>query len=183
MRDMKRLLLFMCAVPLLFASGELSGRRAPGFSLPDVRGEQHDLQDHRGKIVLLEIMQTNCPHCRTFGKVLDEILVKYAGRVAVLTVVNPPDTFATVSKYLKEVQPKYPILFDTGQMAISYTKATPANPAIDLPHLFIIDANGRIVNDYGYEAGPKDIFDGRALFAELDRMLAAKPAQQAAPKK
>jgi peroxiredoxin len=178
-----RFLLALCVASLLMASGELSGRRAPGFSLPDVKGEQHDLQDYRGKIFLLEIMQTNCPHCRTFSKVLDEAQAKYAGRVVALSVVNPPDTFNTVVKYTQEVKPAFPILFDTGQMAISYMKATPAKPTIDLPHLFIINADGMIVNDYGYEAGPKAIFEGRALFTELDRILAAKPAPPAAKKK
>lgn len=159
---------------MMFAAGGLSNRRAPGFSLQDSTGRQHDLSDYRGKIVLVEIMQTNCPHCRTFSKILDQIKAKYGDRVAILTVVNPPDTPASVARYLAEVKPTSPILFDSGQMAISYFKATPENPAIDLPHLFIIDANGWIVNDYGYGPKTKAIFEGKALFPELDRLLAAQ---------
>jgi hypothetical protein len=41
--------------------------------------------------------------------------------------------------------------------------------------LFIIDGEGMIRNDYAYE-GNKEIFEGKALFAELDRMLAPPPA-------
>ena len=37
-----------CYVPIaLFAAAPL--RRAPGFSLPDANGNQHDLADYRGK--------------------------------------------------------------------------------------------------------------------------------------
>ena len=49
--------MLVCAVTLM-ASGELSGRRAPGFSLPDMNLKQYDLQDYRGKLVLVDIMQT-----------------------------------------------------------------------------------------------------------------------------
>ncbi len=161
-----------------FGAGELSNRRAPGFSLMDSTGKQHDLQDYRGKIVLIDIMQTNCPHCRTFSRILDQAAAKYGGRVAVLSVVNPPDTAESVAKYLQEMKLAHTILFDCGQMAISYLKVTPQNPGVDVPHLFIIDEGGRIVNDYGYGPATKPVFEGRALFTELDRMLAGKPASQ-----
>jgi len=169
-----RFLLALCTVSVMLAAGGLSNRRAPGFSLPDSTGRQQDLYDYRGKIVLLEIMQTACPHCRTFSKILDKIKAKYGDRVAILSVVNPPDTGATVARYLAEVKPSTPLLFDCGQMAASYVKATPQNPKIDLPHLFIIDANGWIVNDFEYGPLTKGIFEGTSLFAELDRLLAAK---------
>jgi peroxiredoxin len=177
-----RFLLVLLTAAALFAAGGLSNRRAPGFSLMDTTGRQHDLYDYRGKIVLVEIMQTKCPHCRTFSKILDQVQTKYGGRVAILSVVNPPDTPATVSRYLAEVKPTTPLLFDSGQMAISYFKATPQNPSVDLPHLFIVDANGWIVNDYEYSDATKPIFEGQALFPELDRMLAGKGAPKTGKK-
>ena len=169
-----RFCLVFCVASLLVAAGGLSNRRAPGFSLQDSKGQQHDLYDYRGKIVLIEIMQTACPHCRAFSKILDQVKARYGDRVVSLSVVNPPDTPATVARYLAELKPSTPLLFDCGQMAISYFKATPENPAVDLPHLFIVDATGWIVNDYEYGPLTKGIFEGQALFPELDRLLAAK---------
>ena len=170
-----RYFLALCtAASMLLAAGSLSNRRAPGFSLMDTKGQQHDLYDYRGKIVLVEIMQTSCPHCRAFSKILDKIKAKYGDRVVAFSVVNPPDTAETVSRYLAEVKPTTPLLFDCGQMAISYFKATPQNPGVDLPHLFIVDANGWIVNDYEYGFATRGIFEGQDLFPVLDRMLAAK---------
>jgi peroxiredoxin len=165
--------LLLCALSLQGA-GDLSNRRAPGFSLPDVNLRQHDLADYRGKVVLIEIMQTNCPHCQVFGKILEEAKAKYGDKVAILSVVNPPDNQASVTRYVRDTKSTIPILFDCGQMAASYLKVTPANPAINVPHLFIIDGNGMIRNDFGYNAANKGIFEGRALFAEVDRVLAAK---------
>ncbi len=169
-----RYFLALCAASLLVAAGPLSNRRAPGFSLMDSSGKQFDLQAYRGKIVLVDIMQTNCPHCRAFARILDRVTAKYGDRVMVLSVVNPPDSPAIVGLFLKEMKPAFPVLFDCGQMAISYLKVTPQNPSVDVPHLFIIDGNGWIVNDYGYAEATKSIFEGQALFTELDRLLAAK---------
>jgi peroxiredoxin len=153
------------------AAGPLSGRRAPGFSLPDSKLRQHDLQNYRGKLVLIEIMQTTCPHCRTFAGVLEQVNAKYPGRVAILTVVNPPDTTNTVQAFIGQYKITTPVLFDCGQMSASYLMATPERPQISVPHLFIIDAKGAIVDDYGYSAETKEIFEGKGLFPILDRLL------------
>ena len=58
MRIIIATLLFAAA---LFAAD--ASRRAPGFSLPDSKAQQHDLADYRGKVVILEFIQTACPHC------------------------------------------------------------------------------------------------------------------------
>lgn len=155
------------------AAGSLSGRRAPGFSLPDSKMRQHDLQDYRGKLVLIEIMQTTCPHCRTFAGILEQVNAKYAGRVAILTVVVPPDTVDTVQAFIGQYKITTPVMFDCGQMSASYMMVTPERSQVSFPHLFLIDRKGMIVDDYGYAAETKEIFEGKGLFAILDRLLGA----------
>jgi peroxiredoxin len=118
----------LASAALLFASGELSGRRAPGFSLPDLRLAQHDLQDYRGKIVILDIIQTTCPHCAKLTDLLEKLHAKYGEKVAVLSITLPPDTQATVAKFAAEHKVTAPLLFDCGQVSVSYLKATPQNP-------------------------------------------------------
>ncbi len=44
-------------------------RRAPGFALPNSQMKVVDLADYRGKIVVLEFMQTTCPHCAAFADI------------------------------------------------------------------------------------------------------------------
>lgn len=159
-----------CALSLL-ASGELSGRRAPGFSLVDANFKQYDPQDYRGKILLIDIMQTACPHCVAFSGVLEEVATKYKDKVVVLEIVNPPDNASTVRQYALQHKITVPILFDCGQVSASYFKATPQTADVNVPHLFIVDEAGMIKNDYGYSLLTRGIFEGRELFAELDRIL------------
>ncbi len=179
---MRRFLLaFTLALAPLWAAGELSNRRAPGFSLPDLNLKQHDLGDYRGKVVVLEIMLTNCPHCAKFAPLLEEVSRKYGARVQVISIVNPPDTTSTVGRFATDNKVTYPILFDCGQAAGSYMKASPQNPRFDIPHLFLIDQRGMIRNDWAYSVLNIGIFEGRALFAEVEKVL-GPPAKKVAPK-
>ncbi|MBI1895416.1 MAG: TlpA family protein disulfide reductase [Acidobacteria bacterium] len=149
---MRFLLVGAMAAAVLAAQGP-AARRAPGFSLPDARLQQHDLADYRGKVVLVEFMRTDCPHCATVSKVLEAVKAKYKGELAVLSIVMPPDTQATVTKYAAEHKVTGPMLFDCGQVAASYMRATPENPRVQLPHLYVVDAGGLIRSDYEGEVG------------------------------
>ena len=167
---MKRILtLLFCAGMALTAQQAL--RRAPGFALPDgITGQIRDLYDYRGKVVVLEFMLTTCPHCAAFADILGEVEHKYAGRVQVISIVNvPTDNPTTVKQFVTGHKVGYPILMDMGQMEYSYI----LKPSVDLPHVYVIDANGYIHGEYGYSITTRDIFEGHALFAEIDRALSA----------
>ena len=159
---------------LLFgASGTLSNRRAPGFSLPDPSYERYyDLQDYAGKVVLIDIMSTRCPHCLLASTRLEQVKARYHDKVAILEVVLPPDNQGTVSKFKETNNVTVPVVCDMGQMTASYFKATPATmQEIQVPHLFLIDQRGMIRNDFGYEESTRNIFEGAGLFAEIDKLI------------
>ncbi len=160
----------------LSAQGELSGRRAPGFALPDLNLNYHDLANLQGRVVLIEIMQTSCPHCKTLTATLEKAKEKYGNKIAVLHIVNPPDNQDTVKTYMKENGVTSPMLFDCGQMAASYLMISPQRPSISVPHLFVIDQSGFIRNDFGHSEATRGIFEGSGLDAEIDKALAPKPA-------
>jgi len=156
----------------LFASGELSNRRAPGFALPDPDYEHfYDLQDYRGKVLLIEIMSTTCPHCLLLSSTLEKVKEKYGDKVNILSVVLPPDNQATVAKYRTVNKITVPIVCDQGQMTISYMNARPGMGHIDVPHLFIIDQHGMIRNDFSDKEDARAIFEGPGLNAEIDKLL------------
>ncbi len=167
------------AAATLATAGELSGRRAPGFSLPDTRFRQHDLQDYRGKVVIIDIMKTDCPHCLVVADTLEKVRRKYGDRVQILSVVNPPDSMNQVQAFIQQHNLTYPVLFDSGQMAASYLKISPERPKFSVPYLFVIDQQGKIVEDFGYSAETKEIFEGTGLYPIIDRMLT--PAAKKAP--
>ncbi|MCW5979127.1 MAG: TlpA family protein disulfide reductase [Bryobacteraceae bacterium] len=158
----------------LSGAGELSGRKAPGFSLPDSKFQFHDLADYRGRIVLLDIMKTSCPTCQKLSQTLERAKAKYGDKIAVLSVVNPPDDHKAVAAYVAKFGVTSPMLFDCGQMAGSYLKPNPQNPMVYLPHLFVIDRDGMIRADFGHH--DTAAFEGPQIFAEIDRLLGGKGA-------
>jgi thiol-disulfide isomerase/thioredoxin len=170
---MRRLSCFvLLAAGVLSASGELSGRRAPGFALPAPDYSRfYDLQDFRGQVVLIDIMSTQCPHCLLLSTTLEKVKQKYGDKVAILSVVLPPDNQDTVTKYKNINHVTVPVVCDMGQMTISYMNAKPGMSHIDVPHLFIIDKQGMIRNDFSYSDKDKAVFEGPSLFPEIDRLL------------
>ncbi len=134
-----------------------------------------DLADYRGKVVVLEFMKTTCPHCAAFADVLRDVEQKYGGKVQILSVVKAPEDDAnTVRQYISGHKIDYPVLFDTGQMAFSYVRL----PSLEWPHVYLIDANGYIKGDWVYSLTTRDIFEGKGLFTDIDRLLSASPAKK-----
>src|SRR5271163_3383809 len=106
-------LLVATSALLLGASGELSERRAPGFALPDPTYERYyDLQDYAGKVVLIDIMSTRCPHCLLTSTTLEQVKARYGEKVVILEVVLPPDNQQTIAKFIQTNNVTVPVRCD-----------------------------------------------------------------------
>lgn len=163
----------LLAAGLLSASGELSNRRAPSFALPLCDYSRfYDSQDYRGKVLLIDIMSTTCAHCQLLTTTLEKVTQKYGDKVAVLSVVLQPDNQSTVAQYKTVNRVSVPIVCDGGQMTISYFNAKPGGQSqVSVPHLFIIDKQGMIRNDFAYSDKDKAVFEGPGLYPEIDKLL------------
>lgn len=89
----------LLAASALLGSGELSNRRAPGFALPDPEYKHYyDPQDYRGKVVMISIMSTPCPHCQLLATILEQVKGRYGDKVGILVVVLPPDNVDSIRR-------------------------------------------------------------------------------------
>ncbi len=89
-------------------------------------------------------------------------------------MISPPETQATVAKYACRDENHYAHLFDSGQVAIAYFKATPQKPAFDTPHLFAINPSGMIVKEWCAERRSR----APGFMAELDQLIAGSTAKK-----
>ena len=169
---MKIVISLLMAALLLPAADQFSNRRAPGFSLPDTKFHQHDTQDYRGKVLIIDVMLTTCPICSQLADTLVAVKKKYGDKVAILSIVTLPDTFADADKFAAWHSITWPIVFDSGQAIASYMEATPANPQVHFPHLFVIDGQGMIRNDY--EGTDDKALTVEGLSTAIDSLLLAK---------
>ena len=126
----------------------LSGRRAPSFTLPDAKMKSYDLLDYRGRWLVLDYMKTDRPASKPLTKELEQLKARLGAKVAILSILLPPDNTATAAIYVKETKTTLPILFDSGQTGMWYFKVTPEHPQFDSPHLFVINPQGILVRDW-----------------------------------
>jgi peroxiredoxin len=169
------LAILLAAAVLAPAANQYSNRRAPGFSLPDGNYVQHDPQDYRGKVLLVDIMLTTCPTCNRLADTLVSLRKKYGDKLGIISVVTLPDSAAEAQSFALKHGIDWPIVLDSGQMIASYLKVTPSNAQVHFPHLFVIDGEGMIRNDYGSEDDQSLTVEN--LSAVIDSLLAppAKP--------
>ena len=76
-------------------------------------------------MVIIDIMSTTCPHCMLLSTTLESVKEKYGDKIAIISVVLPPDNQDTMKKYMQTHQITVPIVCDQGQMTISYFNARP----------------------------------------------------------
>jgi peroxiredoxin len=178
---MRTILISILCATALFGAGELSNRRAPSFSLPDSRGRQHDILDYRGKVLIVDFMKTDCPHCIDMTAALEEAKLMYGDKLEVLSVVvYPQDTAETAAAYMAKYKMSTPIVFDCGVVTAAYLNSG----SFATPHVFIIDGQGHIRNDFDYGPMTESLFEGKGLISELAKWVSgmAKPVD-APPKK
>lgn len=156
------------------------GQPAPDFELGDTDGKRFKLSEQRGRVVVLEWFNPDCPYvveAHGAGGALETLGNRAAKQNVVWVAINSghrgnPSTGSERNQRAKEeLAIEYPILLDES----SWVGA--AYGAKTTPHMFVIDAKGKLV----YAGGHADRESGanliEAVLAEL-----AKGAEPSTPR-
>lgn len=160
------------------------GKPAPDFALPDLDGKTVRLSDSRGKWVVLEWYNPDCPyvvHAHKDGP-LATLPAKWTEKGVVWLAINsgsPGKQGAGVDrnrKSLDEYGIRYPILLDEkGDTGRAYG-------AKNTPTIYVIDPAGTLVYAGGLDNAPLGKVDGGgAAKRYADEVLAAVTAGQPSP--
>ncbi len=87
------------------------GAMAPRFTLTDTTGNEVSLEDHRGKVVLLNFWATWCPPCRQEMPGINDRFGQHAGDLVVLAIDNN-EPLDLVSDFQDELQLDFNPLMD-----------------------------------------------------------------------
>ena len=172
--------LTLAALPA-FAAGTV-GEAAPAFSLKGVDGKTYSLADFKGKVVVLEWLNPQCPFSDRHARehTMSALNTKYGKNQVVWLGIN--STNADHSNFMQPAEIlayntkngiNYPVLYDeTGKTGKAYDAKT-------TPHLFIVDPQGKIA----YNGAIDDDPSGRKSKAErvnyVDGGLNAEVASKA----
>lgn len=173
-----------------FAAPEI-GKPAPAFTGTDSNGKPHSLPDHKGKIVVLEWNNPECPYVKKHYESMNmqKLQEEYTGKDVVWLTVNSsaegkqghltPEAANTLIKEKGAKQTAY-ILDPKGEIGKLYgAKVT--------PHMFVIDKDGNLAYDGAIDDNDStDATDIPAsknhVKAALDSLLAGKPVETAQTK-
>jgi peroxiredoxin len=141
------------ALPAL-AAGTV-GEAAPGFKLKGVDGKTYSLADYKGKTVVLEWINPNCPvsNRHTREKTMIELARQHGEAVWLGINSTSPKSgdFLKPAEHLAFNQKNgivYPVLYDeSGQVGHAYGART-------TPHMFIVGPDGKIAYNGAIDDDP-----------------------------
>lgn len=137
---------------LLTGPGDaLIGKAAPDFTLVSSTGENVHLADQRGKVVMLHFWASWCGPCRQVMPLIDSMYKRYNAAGFVIYGVNVEEDHTNATKFLKELDLAFPILYDPKFIAtdLYLLDAIPTTVVIDKA------GNIRFINR-GYRAGDEN---------------------------
>jgi peroxiredoxin len=138
--------------------------QAPDVKFTTLSGQEINMQDLRGKIVLVNFWATTCPGCIQEMPELIDTYNRYRERgfevVAVAMAYDPP---SQVANYTRKNNLPFPVALDLqGDIAAAFNevKLTPTS--------YVVDQQGRIVRNV------VGVLDFKALHSMLDEQLGRK---------
>jgi len=155
-------------------TGVRPGDRAPDFALKNQDGKEVKLSDYKGKIVVLQWFNEDCPFIQRHyeAKTFTALSDKYADKGVVQLAIDSTgaSTPADNQKWVSSHALKFPILQDRDH------KVAKAYGARTTPHMFVIDKDGKVAYTGAIDNDPEgDKTDRTNYVAQaLDELLAGK---------
>ena len=152
------------------------GDAAPAFTLADSAGNEVNLADFKGKVVVLEWTNPDCPFVKRHNTegTMKKLEASYTERGVVWLTINSTHYMdgAANAAYVKKEGISWPVLIDQdGTVGHAYGAAT-------TPQIIIIDTKGVVVYDGAIDDDPRGSKDVGArtnyVAAALDELLAGK---------
>lgn len=152
-----------------------SPRPSPEFAVNIVNGQPLHLSQYRGKVVVLALIVTSCPHCQTLTRMLSGLQKEFGPRglqvlEAAITMQPEPD----VPKFIETFSPPFPVGSVTYGNAMAYMGYDQEERRYT-PYVTFLDRAGMIQGQ----------FDGKSPFnaetvqlknyrAVIEKLLASK---------
>jgi len=155
-----------CCVLLLASIGvgrgqqpaSLVGRRAPEFSLPDLNhGQSVNLEQDRGKVVLLNFWATWCGPCKVEMPRFMQWQKQYGAQGFQVVGVSIDDSAAPARAFADKLHLNYPVVMGNAKLGERY------GGVLGAPVTFLIDRAGIV----------RARFDGEEHLAAEERQLRA----------
>ena len=123
-------------------ASQIQGETAPSFNLKDLDGNSVSLDDFKGNVVLVDFWSVQCPPCVNSMPFLQGLYKRYQDKGLRIIGITSDADLKEIKKIADKTKVKYPILLDT--QGIAFT----AYNIYNIPHVFVINRDGKIVADF-----------------------------------
>jgi thiol-disulfide isomerase/thioredoxin len=173
MRPRRSLVAFAFLFSGLLAYAQTIPRPAGEFAIRMTNGGQVLLSQYSGKVVLLALISTTCPHCQHTTQLLSGLQREYGPRgVQILAAAFNPDAAQLVPGFIAQFRPTFPLGYASRDAVFEYEQASLAKPNY-VPELIFIDRNRVIRAQY---SGADDFFrDQEKNIRNMFEMLLKEP--------
>lgn len=139
-------------VPLLalaaYAFAQPVARSAPEFTLHMADGSGKLLSSYKGKVVVLVMMQTGCPHCQHFAQQLSLYQQEYGPKgVQVLAVVFDTGARAGLARFRDQFVRGFPVGYSDEAAVMSWL-SQPVEQGYFVPIVAFLNRRGQIVSQH-----------------------------------
>lgn len=187
---MKKMILGILALMLTTAialADATVGKPAPDFTAKDINGKTHKLSDYKGKIIVLEAYNLDCPYCANHFKTgaMQELQAEATGKGVVWLLVNSSNPKsgsyrnpAAAKKEWDQQKIKATAWIDDsdGKIGKAYGLKT-------TPHMIVIDKDGKVAYNGAIDDRAQPEGDPRKarnyVRQAINNLLAGQPIQVA----
>lgn len=146
----------------MIGAGLETGTVAPNFILKNLNGDDVQLSQFRGKVVLIDFWAVFCKPCVIALPKIQEIHEKYNDEELVVLMINVSEDKNKIQKFIEENGYTFQVLLDSGNMNVQKNYGV-----IGIPHTYIIDKQGKVAySRIGYGPGSEKL-----LISEIDKLL------------
>jgi peroxiredoxin len=171
-------IILVAALAAFTASLAAGETKAPGFSAVDHNGKEHSLDQYRGKVVVLEWINPDCPFVQRHYRegTMKALDGRFEDQGVVWLAVNSTNYHdaSRNKEWAEKYSLPYPILVDKeGTIGRLYGAKT-------TPHMFVVNRNGELVysgavdDDAGGNKDKRDVYVLSAIQAALAGSLPAR---------
>jgi peroxiredoxin len=188
MKSIALALLSLSTTALYAAESPAVGSAAPDFSLPDANGKTHSLSESKGKYVVLEWFNPECPFVKKhYGSGnMQKLQTEFTGKGVVWFSIDSSAAGAEGNLTPEQAQ-KVMQKWNTKQTALLLDpegKAGRSYGARNTPHMFVINPDGKIIYEGAIDSkatpNPDDIAGStNYVKVALDESMSGKPVSNA----
>jgi peroxiredoxin len=169
MRGFARAVLLLCFLAATAVAATVP-RPAPEFVVRGPGGEVL-LSQYRGKVVLLALIFTTCPHCQHTVGIMSDVQKEYASREfqALGSAFNEMAA-QLLPAFLSQFHPNFPLGYSPRATVLEFLQA-PSNAPLSVPILVFIDKKGIIRSQHMGSDDPFFKDQEKNIRAELESLL------------